>query len=724
MAGAWFAYAAGMRGTAAVTTLGLVVAGALGVGCGGGTPSTPGVTGSGGAAGGGGTPPPAAPSHARMADPGLPVGRWVDRTPCRIPFSWPPALREGHAAFDVDRQRVVVVGTWSTRQEVWELDPGTGAWQDRTPCALPASWPTGGGPLGYDESRHKTVLFAAVSGDYETWEWDGQAGTWERQASTFPFPLGGDWVSGTTVLQYDPQRHTLVLPAWTLFDWDGAGAAWTQRWISPTGGAPLARTLAETRASFAYDSDRGVMMAFGGETNGYSQELWETDGVSWTNRTPSPLPAAWPTGRSDARFFYDPATRRTVLGAGYNPAMPPGNSIDDLWVFDTAAGSFTAAPAEPASWSPQAYAFATTAGGGRVLLFQSEGTLLLFGHVLSWNDGGAAAAPVTDLRPAHAPVLWPITSSAAAAYDVRRARVVMFGGDGDATTNATSSNLVEWNGADGTWQDRTPQPLPAAWPPSRRQHAMAADSRRGRVVIFGGQQLVPDSSVVPNGTTFGPTFSDYWEWDGAAGAFTQRTAAAAAADWPPASTTAALTYDEPRDRVVLAGAGGGDPWEWNPAAGTWTRPPSTGNGASLLYSSRPALTYDLQDATTFLVAGQIIGGGAAVGTWDPGARSWTGRWPMQVTDTGPSWGDGSGAVADPITGLVWLASGATVWSWDEGAGAWTDRSADAMAPAGGNGGSGNVLVFDEGRGTLVLLNPTMDPAFGIQVVHVWELAVP
>ena len=103
---------------------------------------------------------------------------------------------------------------------------------------------------------------------------------------------------------------------------------------------------------------------------------------------------------------------------------------------------------------------------------------------------------------------------------MRRGRVVLFGGDGDGTTNGTSANLLEWNGDDGNWQDRTvARNCQTAWPPSRRQHVMAADSRRGRILIFGGDQLLPDDreTLAGDGPYLGPKLSDLWEWDGQAG---------------------------------------------------------------------------------------------------------------------------------------------------------------------------------------------------------------
>jgi hypothetical protein len=592
--------------------------------------------------------------------------------------------------------------------EVWEMDPATGAWQDRTPCPLPASWPTVDALiLGYDRSRQRTVLFDGG----QTWEWNGQAGTWEQRSATGP---GGGSVTGSTVLEYDPQRQTMVLAGWDIYDWDGAAGTWSQRWSSPVTGSPEIRFGNEPPpVAFAYDPDRGVLMTFGGGVAPDDHELWETDGTRWTSRTPFTLPASWPTGRSGALLFYEPTTRKMILASGgSSPAIP----LDDLWAFDSTTGVFTPAPPASPGWAPAGGGFAATSGDGRVMVFDSVvDTDLYFGHVLSWNVAAGTAAK--DLRPAHVPVAWPLYDQGwfAAAYDLRRGRVVMFGGWGDGTTNGTSSNLLEWNGQDGTWQDRTiARNCQTPWPPSRRSQAMAADSRRGLILMFGGNQLLPDDRLSPPAPYIGPNLADYWEWDGQAGTFTQRSPADANAAWPPADPyleAASMTYDEKRDRVLLVHTGGGDPWEWDPVAGTWTPPPAP---TDTNVGGAPSLVYSVRDATTFAVGGPNSGA-TRITSWDPLARVWTVR--QDFDFSGPKWSNAASGVVDPISGLVWVISD-TLFSWQSGATAWSDRSSIAMQPLSGSPVSANLLVFDERRGTLVLLGKTN---IG---VGVWELALP
>ena len=197
---------------------------------------------------------------------------------------------------------------------------------------------------------------------------------------------------------------------------------------------------------------------------------------------------------------------------------------------------------------------------------------------------------------------------------------------------------------------------------------------------------------------------------------TQRTPATAGAAWPTTSAdhvaaNSAMTYDEARDRIVLLGGGGGNPWEWDPTNGTWTPPP----GPGVWNAENPALMYSLRDATTFLVQAES-GAAPEIDSWDPAARAWPSQLAADPFAVGPRWSNASGAVVDPISGLVWVVAPA-VWSWQAAATQWTDQSSAAMPPASGNPVPGGVLVFDEHRGTLVLFGQTN---IGLGV---WELAV-
>src|SRR5690606_27250812 len=81
---------------------------------------------------------------------------------------------------------------------------------------------------------------------------------------------------------------------------------------------------------------------------------------------------------------------------------------------------------------------------------------------------------------------------AAAAYDVRRQRMVLFGGN---PNGLRSNETWEWDGT--AWLRRFPLTVPLA----RQTAAMAYDLKRGRTLLYGGQSGIG-------------VLADLWQWDG------------------------------------------------------------------------------------------------------------------------------------------------------------------------------------------------------------------
>ncbi len=133
--------------------------------------------------------------------------------------------------------------------------------------------------------------------------------------------------------------------------------------------------------------------------------------------------------------------------------------------------------------------------------------------------------------------------SFAAAYDSRRSRVVVFGGQSQAGT--PSRDTWEWDSSN--WVRRHPLSAPPATAPG----PMTYDPERGVSLLFVAGQT--------------------WEWDGFDWHFRESTVV------PGPREMHAMAYDPERRRVALWGgcatpsrAPLNDTWEWD--GSSWTRP--------------------------------------------------------------------------------------------------------------------------------------------------------
>ena len=189
----------------------------------------------------------------------------------------------------------------------------------------------------------------------------------------------------------------------------------------------------------------------------------------------------------------------------------------------------------------------------------------------------------------------------AMAYDSFRHRVVLFGGAGGGFLNDT----WEWDGT--TWANVTPA-AGAPSPSPRTQSVMTYDAQRHRIVLFGGMHAVAGSPPVLLGDT--------WEWDGTS--WTQATPATA----PSARDGQLMVYDDAQQRVVLYGGFSAETWLWDGTSWTHVTPASSPPPA--------AFTYGAYDAARQRVV--LFGGIPTADTWEWDGTTWT----KAVTATSPS----------------------------------------------------------------------------------------
>lgn len=215
--------------------------------------------------------------------------------------------------------------------------------------------------------------------------------------------------------------------------------------------------------------------------------------------------------------------------------------------------------------------------------------------------------------------------SAGMAFESKRNRILLFGGIEEHRVGSGFSladNLTwEWSGGD--WRVLSTPNAPVA----RGTPAMAADPRSGDIYLFGG-------------TLETELLDDFWRFDGQGWSPIPKAGA-----WPSGRAAATLGYDPVSQRMILfggvdtfginvsgnprVGAPLVDTWSWD--GQSWTalatssqpepRKPVTSTGETLPLMGRSILVTD--EARGVLVLVQEAIEGMQIWRWDPRVPSWT-----------------------------------------------------------------------------------------------------
>lgn len=394
------------------------------------------------------------------------------------------------------------------------------------------------------------------------------------------------------------------------------------------------------RHAMAYDSGRGRVVLFGGESESGLQATWEFDGASWRQ-----VAVAGPTPRSDAAMAYDAARGRVVLFGGLGSAT----RFADTWEWDGTSWILRATTGP----SPRASAaLAYDPARARLVLFGGyDGAAL--GDTWEW-DGTTWTRRATTGAPAR--------YSAAMAQHGDRGTVVLFGGMGGARL----ADTWEWNGSD--WVQ-----LAITAPAARFEHGMAWDTARHQMILFGGS----------TGTA---AFSDTW-------VLTGTTWSQPAVGGPAARYSAGLAFDGARGQAVLYGGFGAagtlhDTWLWNGAA--WIAV----EGSSPEARSTQALAFDEANGRTILFGG--VATGALRDTW-----AWNGTsWALLAT-TGPAARSGHAMAYDVSRNQLLLFGGRDASSygdtWSLAGSTWSQAATTGPSPR-----YEHAMAYDAARQRIVL----------------------
>ena len=429
----------------------------------------------------------------------------------------PPAIRRINLVYDSVRNKCVTFGGTqadSIMDELWEWDGAS--WAFRTPVDPEQDgepYGTSRRAMAFDSDRGVTVLVEGnlVTGDIEVWEWDGA--TWTFRPALGEMPP----VRRAPAIAYDSQRHVVVMfggadagyqPMGDTWEWNGT--SWSQPTVKDPGGD--GNPSMRGGHAMAYDQARGVAVMFaGGPDADLDGRVWEWDGESWNGVAPMDVGDGHPTTRSLHAMTYEPNRQRVMMYGGFN-------KTDQLWEWDGASWR-NLLPPQGGNTSPEgrtAFAMVSDPTNKEVLIAggysgQSQHFWLWDGD--AWSEHEAPLAPVAD--------------ATEGVFDSARGVFVVY----------TSGSLREYDG--NAWATILPASPPEQNPPSLANPAMAFDSGREVTVLNGGQTGGLHSQV-----------NDTWEWDGQNWAHIETNDPEGDGD-PVARYQHEMVYDDSRGVVVL-----------------------------------------------------------------------------------------------------------------------------------------------------------------------------
>ena len=291
-----------------------------------------------------------------------------------------------------------------------------------------------------------------------------------------------------------------------------------------------------------------------------------------------------------------------------------------------------------------AHAMAYDGNRGRVILFGGADASKVCGDTWEWDGRKWTRVSLAGPGPRTFPAM---------AYDSLRKRVVLFGGNrvlfgGSPEENEFLNDTWEWDGRKWT-QVNVKGPSP------RAEAAMAFDSRRGRIVLFGGHNRAGEA---------GSRLGDTWEWDGKSWIEIKVTG-------PSPRNGAAEVYDSGRGKIVLFGgstreAVSGETWEWDGEQWVENRAASTEGRFNCV------MAYDGARRKVIRYGGRYSG--KPVGdTWEYDGKAW-----KRLSSTGPAARNHTAMAYDPKSKKIALFGGhdfgthdpanvfGDTWEWDGG----------------------------------------------------------
>ena len=459
------------------------------------------------------------------------------------PVPSPPARQHAAMAYDVVKNRVVLFGGEGVN------GPLADTWELagnppvwRQVTTAAAPSARSGAAAVFDQTRGRVVLFGGFDSSGYL------ADMWEYNVDT------ARWNPIVTATSPPARRfHAMAAEPGRIVLFGGdSGVDRNDTWMFNTATAQWSAGLASTVparkwSAMAYDVRRGKTVMFGGhnESIGALGDLYELSASgTWVQIAP---PGQVVQARAGHTLTYDPTADggKLVLIGGVDPGA--SRAFDDIWVL----GDEGVAP-NRVVWQQKQSGLTPTVRAVPIAYDKAHQQLILFGGGTlgnqndTWAFGGSP--PGWRRLSVHVSNTPAPRVAHALAFDTSRDRIVMFGG-------ASETSIWEWDGMppvvqqDGKWVE-VPYTCTAACPGFRNWPSFAYDSKRNVFVMIGG------------------AFDDLTTWEltnnGTMAVFT----AGPMGPPLPLNERSPMAYDPGADRMVLLDGSGGT---WLYVQGAWVK---------------------------------------------------------------------------------------------------------------------------------------------------------